>query len=373
MSSPLITVLMTVYNGGNYLKSSIDSVLQQTFKDFELLIINDKSTDDSLGIIQSYQTKDSRIVVHSNSVNIGQTKSLNMGLNLARGTYVARMDADDLVFPDWLTKLSMFLHGNPDIAVVSAKAVVINGSKGLVRILNTPTEWPQILLKSLTFSPINHVGSLMRKDIILQVGRYDENYHVPADFQMWSRLLRHGHQLAMLPQILIAIRFHLDNQSRIKNSEEFIKIIYDNVRHWTTYPLNEQEAGLLYQLVYEISILNQENFKQAMMIFKNVYHQLRVSSITLAMVDQFLEDQERTLTMKKIFFYIESSDLQSIRSLAQDYMKNNGRKNIFLFIWFASLAGTFVLRIVPNVYQIREWLKLQWNLFRQPLPKGIYG
>lgn len=81
--NPTITVLMTVYNGGNYLSASIQSILNQAFRDFELLIVDDASTDDSLKIIQSYG--DPRIVIHSNAVNLGQTKSLNVGLRLARG------------------------------------------------------------------------------------------------------------------------------------------------------------------------------------------------------------------------------------------------------------------------------------------------
>ncbi len=370
MSNPLITILMTVYNGRTYLKSSLESVLNQTFKDFELLIIDDASRDDSLEIIRSYQTKDPRIVIYSNPVNVGQTKSLNVGLNLARGKYVARMDADDLVFPSWLAELSSFLKENPEIAVVSAKAVVMNGSKGLVRILNTPTQWPHIVLKSLTFSPINHVGSLMRKDIILQAGKYDETYHVPADFELWSRLMRNGQRLAVLPQILIAIRFHSENQSRMKNSEEIVKIIYDNVRHWTAYPLNTREAGLLYQLVYETSLLEQKSFQEARTIFRNVYRKFKVSLETQS-IDKILAEQEKTIYIKRIFFCIEKNDLYNIRWLAQDYMKQNGRGNIFSLIWLVSLAGIIILRVLPKVYEMSERLRLQWNLLRQPIPKGI--
>ena len=113
MAQPLITVLMTVYNGAAYLRQSVESVLGQTFKDFEFLIIDDHSRDDSLAIARSY--KDSRIVVHSNPENKGQVKSLNAGLGLARGDYIARLDADDLAFPRWLEKqfLNLGVLGKP--------------------------------------------------------------------------------------------------------------------------------------------------------------------------------------------------------------------------------------------------------------------
>ena len=103
MSKPLITVLMTVYNGQDYLRPALESVLAQTYKNFELLIIDDASSDDSLRIIKSYQ--DPRIAVYSNPQNLGQTRSLNVGLKFATGEYIARMDADDLVFSAWLAEL----------------------------------------------------------------------------------------------------------------------------------------------------------------------------------------------------------------------------------------------------------------------------
>src|SRR3990170_4187453 len=118
---PLVTVLMAVYNGGRYLKSSIESVLNQTFRDFEFLIINDCSTDDSVKMIESFN--DERIIIHHNENNIGQTKSLNVGLKLARGKYIARMDADDMAFPTWVEELVNYFEKNPKYAVIGAAAV----------------------------------------------------------------------------------------------------------------------------------------------------------------------------------------------------------------------------------------------------------
>jgi len=176
--------------------------------------------------------------------------------------------------------------------------------------------------------------------------------------------------LAVLPQILIAIRFHSENQSRMKNSEEIVKIIYDNVRHWTAYPLNTREAGLLYQLVYETSLLEQKSFQEARTIFRNVYRKFKVSLETQS-IDKILAEQEKTIYIKRIFFCIEKNDLYNIRWLAQDYMKQNGRGNIFSLIWLVSLAGIIILRVLPKVYEMSERLRLQWNLLRQPIPKGI--
>ena len=124
MKNPKVTVLMSVYNGEKYLQEAIDSILEQTFKDFEFLIINDGSTDKTGEILESYH--DLRIKIINNEKNIGLTKSLNKGLKLARGEYIARQDADDISMPERLEKEVEFLETHQDYAVVGAFAKIIN-------------------------------------------------------------------------------------------------------------------------------------------------------------------------------------------------------------------------------------------------------
>ncbi len=372
--NPTITVLMTVYNGGNYLFASIQSILNQTFRDFELLIVDDASTDDSLKIIQSYG--DPRIVIHSNAVNLGQTKSLNVGLKLARGKYIARMDADDLAFPQWLEELTAFLERNSNVAVVSAKAAVITDQR-IVRVLNTPTDWPDILLKSLTFSSINHVGSLMRKHIALEMGGYDEQYHIPADFHFWSRLIRQGHRLAVVPRILVAIRFHAENLSRsaawTRNQEEMISIICDNVRHLTTYRIEGKEATLLYKLIYEVHSLDYQEFQQALCILKGVYYQVKSSLEVESFIKKSLVDQEKIVYMKRILTCIDKGGFEEIRLLSRDYIRQHGWHNVFLLVWLISFGGTILPRFLPRIYEQARWLGAQWKLRCATIPKGMHG
>ena len=141
--NPLVTVLMTVYNGGEYLKTSVRSILNQTFKDFEFLIVNDFSTDDSVDIIKLFN--DGRIVIYNNEKNIGQTKSLNVGLNLAKGKYVARMDADDMAFPLWLDKSLDYIRKHPEYAAVGSAAIVMNESGRMKKALKTPTNFAEVI------------------------------------------------------------------------------------------------------------------------------------------------------------------------------------------------------------------------------------
>src|SRR4030067_3671747 len=175
-TNPFVTVLMTVYNGDEYLRSSVQSVLNQTYKDVEFLIINDCSTDDSVKTLESFNDK--RIIIYNNEENIGQTKSLNVGLKLARGKYVARMDADDMAFPMWLEKLIRCFSYYPDYAAIGSAAIVIdeNGKKKEIR--TSPTNLHEILLRIFCAPPMNHVSVLLNKDMILENGGRSEERRV---------------------------------------------------------------------------------------------------------------------------------------------------------------------------------------------------
>jgi len=129
MKNPEVTVLMSVYNGEKYLREAIDSILNQTFTDFEFLIVNDGSTDRTAEILRSYD--DPRIIIINNEKNIGLTKSLNIGLRMAKGEYIARMDADDVSMPERLQKQIELLNQKKNTGLVGTYYTIIN-EKGKV-------------------------------------------------------------------------------------------------------------------------------------------------------------------------------------------------------------------------------------------------
>ncbi|MBN1126564.1 MAG: glycosyltransferase [Sedimentisphaerales bacterium] len=187
---PKITVLMSVYNGQAYLRQAMDSILQQTFKNFEFLIINDGSTDASREIILSYQ--DARIRLIDNPSNIGLTRSLNRGLQMARGKWIARQDADDLSFPERLARQIGFVQAHPECAILGAQAEVIDADGGVIRtgFSVKPTTLLGIKWSVLFGSPFVHSSVLFRKDIIREeLGGYNEAFKTNQDFELWSRLL----------------------------------------------------------------------------------------------------------------------------------------------------------------------------------------
>lgn len=173
-TEPLVTVLMSVFNGEKYLREAIDSILTQTFSDFEFLIINDASTDRSREIILSYL--DPRIRLIDNEENIGLTRSLNKGIDLAKGKYIARMDADDVSMPERLEKQVRFMEENPDIAVLGSWAYGIDGTGRINAEFRTPI-CEEIIFKDLFFSnPLIHGSVMFDKKFVKNIGSYNPSF-----------------------------------------------------------------------------------------------------------------------------------------------------------------------------------------------------
>ena len=185
-----VTVLMAVYNGGSYLRKSIESVLAQTYENFDFLIINDCSKDETVDIIETFN--DPRIVLHTNHKNIGQTASLNLGLQLAKGKYIARIDADDRANYTWLEKLVSVMVKDSSISVLSCASNVIDERDVVYKTFFPPEKFEDIKLRALLESPINHVGSLMKKSVILETGGYPSEYQVSADYFLWIKLIQNN-------------------------------------------------------------------------------------------------------------------------------------------------------------------------------------
>lgn len=212
---PKVTVLMAVYNSEKFLKPAIDSILNQTFGDFEFLIINDGSTDESAKIILSYV--DERITYVENEQNIGLTKSLNKGLRLAQGEYVARMDADDVSLPERLKKQVAYLDQHQKVALVGAHSALID-EQGQIYQQYKPYNWTsELLFYSLAFRNVMaHSSVMFRTQTIAAIGGYDENVRTAQDFELWQRVTR-KYAAMILPDILIHWR---NNEAGISNKKK---------------------------------------------------------------------------------------------------------------------------------------------------------
>jgi glycosyltransferase involved in cell wall biosynthesis len=204
--TPRVSVLMAVYNGEKYLPEAINSILTQSFTDFEYLIVDDGSTDHSLEIIESYQ--DPRIKIISNPHNIGLTRSLNKGLNLARGEYVARMDSDDISLPERLAKQVAYMDAHPDVGVCGTWAKDID-SRGFVTGLRETPVGKELEHDYWRPSPIIHPSAIIRRSHLNGL-RYHEQIRYAQDFDLWLRI-RAKHKLGNLPQHLLLYRVHQES------------------------------------------------------------------------------------------------------------------------------------------------------------------
>ncbi|SIR44433.1 Glycosyl transferase family 2 [Pontibacter lucknowensis] len=196
---PKLTVLMPVYNAGKFLAAAVDSILQQTFREFEFIIIDDGSTDDSVAIIKSYD--DPRIRLYLNKDNIGITATLNKGIGLASTSLIARMDADDISYPDRLQVQYSYMLANPDCALVSSMVRVI-GEDG--RFIRQDKMRSEHVYYNLTFICwLYHPTVMYRKEAVQEVGLYTATYS--EDFELFWQLTR-KYSFHNLPEVLLDYR-----------------------------------------------------------------------------------------------------------------------------------------------------------------------
>jgi len=197
-----VTVILAVYNSEKYLKESIDSILNQTFKDFELLIINDGSTDSSSDIIKSYT--DNRIIV-VNQTNQGLAASLNKSIELSRGEYIARMDHDDISCLERLETQVSFMDRHPEIGVCGAWADLINNEGEKIGKATYPLYHDQMETFLLFNSPLCHPSVILRKEVLI-ANNLKYNLIKTEDFDLWIRLVKVT-KFANIPKTLIKYRF----------------------------------------------------------------------------------------------------------------------------------------------------------------------
>lgn len=244
--NPRISVLMSVYNGQDYLKAAIDSILTQTFEDFEFLIIDDCSTDDSWEILSVYADQDSRIRLVKNFENIGLTKSLNKGLRLVKGAYVARQDADDISLPQRLEKQVDVLNGNPNCVLVSCNLRPIDARGAIIKDLachSALVPWYLIFYNRIA----GHSQVMYRRDSVLSLDGYDEHYRYSQDYELWIRLSTLG-DFTILPDVLLLRRHHPQSISARKAADqEALNLAQTqrNIKALTNQDITLSEAKIL--------------------------------------------------------------------------------------------------------------------------------
>jgi hypothetical protein len=210
---PHVTVLMAVYNAASYLAAAIDSILNQTFQDFEFIIVDDHSTDESWKILTSY--KDPRIHLIQNPANLKAAAARNRGLAIARGDYIAPMDADDIALPHRLAVETAFLDEHPAIGLIGGNYHMINSEGSVIRrsVLDVPRSHHEATWQSFWTNPFAHSSVMCRTNLMRVCGGYPEDHHYGTeDYALWLKIASQT-QTVVLDEPLLLYRIHNTNLS----------------------------------------------------------------------------------------------------------------------------------------------------------------
>lgn len=217
---PPISVIMSVYNGEQYLAEAMDSVLNQTFGEFEFIVIDDGSTDRSVAMMQDYAKRDPRIVFKARE-NKGLPATLNEAARMARGEYLARMDPDDISLPTRFEKQLAYMRQHPEVVNLGSRVILIDPYGVELSITDHPLDHEALdkdLLRGIGWA-IVHPVAFMRKWALEKCGWYNENYRTSQDMECWLRMAEIG-QLANIAEPLLKYRQHLSSANFAKAEQQ---------------------------------------------------------------------------------------------------------------------------------------------------------
>lgn len=253
---PPVSVLMATHNCAPFLGEAVQSLLHQTFEDFELIIIDDASTDETPCLLRRFQDMDPRVRCERNERNRRLGPSLNRGLRLCRCDLVARADADDVFSRQRLEKQVAFMNGRPEVGVLSAVEAVVDEQGKFIRFKPTLTEDDEIRFYHMFTHAMSHTAVIYRRELVEKVGEYDESFATgPEDYDLYARLL-HVTRFANLPEALVQYRVRAgsDEQApypwrqRMKN-----QIAARQLGRFLGREVSESEAGALWELYHGYS------------------------------------------------------------------------------------------------------------------------
>jgi hypothetical protein len=242
--TPRVTVLLATYNDEPFLAAAIDSVLVQTFSDFELLIVIDASTDRSRDIVESY--RDPRVRLLVNETNVGLAASLNFGLAIIASDYVARLDGNDLCFPERLARQVAYLDARPEVAVVGSQATLIDVAGRRIGEMRRPATELGVRWHRIFENPLIHSSVMFRRAIVWDAfGGYDGRFRFGEDFDLWPGLAKE-HVILTLGEVLVAYRnapCSMTGAARHPARDGYLArkapMVYENLRqalHWDDVP-----------------------------------------------------------------------------------------------------------------------------------------
>ena len=224
---PLVSVIMPVYNGERYLAEAIESILAQTFTDFELIIVDDGSRDRSLEIIRDFEKRDERISVIQRETNRGEGDARNSGVAASNGQYIANMDCDVVSLPERLEKQVEYMQANPEIGLLGTRARIVDADLSPRSYFDVPPEHALIVIRLFVGGPLVHPAVMVRRNCLETADGYDPAFTCAADIALYGRLLWTAQvRFANLPACLLLYRVHGSNLS-INGNRKRLELSYE--------------------------------------------------------------------------------------------------------------------------------------------------
>jgi glycosyltransferase involved in cell wall biosynthesis len=246
---PMISVIVPVYNSEKYLNEAVGSILGQTLADFELIAVDDGSTDGSPAILESFRQNDARMIIERHSRNLGVTAALNSGLALARGKYIARMDADDISRPERLEKQAVFLDIHPEIDIIGSAVQMVDERGRNIGVLSAPLDDLAIRWTSLFSASFFHPTIMLRHSVLLDHNiQYRASRDEAQDYDFFSQLLEYarGENFA---EPLVFYRIHSDSVSSFYSRNKLSRksmLIFKNLQlHFPDLKISHDQVLLV--------------------------------------------------------------------------------------------------------------------------------
>jgi len=231
-TEPLVSVLIPVYNGQEYIAQAVESILRQSLSNLELILINDGSTDDTQAILDRYQKQDARVRLYTQE-NQGIVPTLNRGIELARGRFLARLDADDYCFTNRLERQVAVLERDSDVVMVGSAFYLLSADQRSTRIVYPPASDTEIHCALLLDNPFAQSSVTMRLSTLREHHiRYDPNFPLSEDYDLWSRLLSYGKGMNLIEPLVVR-RMHSSQVSEANRQaciENAVLIAQRNLR-----------------------------------------------------------------------------------------------------------------------------------------------
>lgn len=369
MINPKITVLISVYNGEKYLQETIESVLSQSYKNFELLIIDDKSTDKTCLIINSF--KDPRIKLFINNQRLGLSKSLNVGINLSSGDYIARLDADDICHQNRLEIQKLYLENNPDCGILATNAILINqyGHDNGFWNADIETNDYHSIINRLPFENCIVQSSVMGRKKVFLAFLYDESLSYAEDYDLWLRIAFKKIRIEKINKYLVFYRKHSDNLSYKYNIHYKNYLTLNNIRIKLLMS-NRFTDNFAFSFQLFIAMLDEHfhNFR----IFLN-FHLKRIITYMLLSIGNLLYLLKKQQIQGKIIFlfpYFHTGGAERVHSDIVFCLKKYCPIVIFTG---KSKDASFLNRFKENAKIIEFSLFLKYSLFENVLRWIIGG